>query len=318
MANLVLESGGGEKPGFWRSLGAAFISPPLVLNRLIFGDRYAPVLKSRDPAMLIRVQGGGSTNSSVRDSTRPDKPERTHAIAEYSMDYGIPGKPGYLYLRPFDFYHFEAGAQITEEHIFANVMTRGLLIGSKYDAGENARGIWGLYGSFDYLSPQVYRLSTTAASLGTTAQWWLARNVSLLGTGMAGIGYGAAGTIRPNNDERDFHYGAAPQSLLALRFVFGKRAMWDTTGNVYYISGAGASKAHGTERIGRLSSTFLVRLFGPHAVGVNYLISHRNARYDSASLADRRQTVETFSVVYNFLTDFRFGAVSWNDRGRDE
>jgi len=39
MANLLLASGGG-KPGFWRELGAAVISPPTGFNRLVFGERF--------------------------------------------------------------------------------------------------------------------------------------------------------------------------------------------------------------------------------------------------------------------------------------
>jgi uncharacterized lipoprotein YddW (UPF0748 family) len=31
--------------------------------------------------------------------------------------------------------------------------------------------VWGLYGSYDYIAPQVYRISSTALSLGTTAEW---------------------------------------------------------------------------------------------------------------------------------------------------
>jgi hypothetical protein len=47
-------------------------------------------------------------------------------------------------------------------------MTRGLLIGKNYEAGPDYRGVWGLYGSFDYIAPQAYRVSSTALSLGTT------------------------------------------------------------------------------------------------------------------------------------------------------
>ena len=45
MASLVLE-GGGEKPGFWRELGATVLSPPTGFNRLVFGERFAPVFPS--------------------------------------------------------------------------------------------------------------------------------------------------------------------------------------------------------------------------------------------------------------------------------
>ena len=119
-----------------------------------------------------------------------------------------------------------------------DVMIRGLLFGKKYEAGDSYRGIWGLYGGYDYISPQIFRVSSTAASLGTTFQWWLAKAVALQGSALGGIGYGAAGNIA-GSGERDYHYGIDPQGLLALRLIFGDRAMLDLTGRGYYISGLG-------------------------------------------------------------------------------
>jgi hypothetical protein len=81
----------------------------------------------------------------------------------------------------------------------------------------------GLYGSYDCMAPQIFRISSTALSLGTTAQWWLSKTVALQGTALAGVGYGAGGTIH-GLGERDYHYGLTPQGLLALRLIFGDTA----------------------------------------------------------------------------------------------
>ena len=75
-----------------------------------------------------------------------------------SLDYGLPGKPGYTYDRPFDYFSFKATA--SSANGFENLMIRGLLIGTDYKAGENYRGVWGLYGSFDYISPAIFRVSS--------------------------------------------------------------------------------------------------------------------------------------------------------------
>ncbi len=240
------------------------------------------------------------------------------ATADFSIDYGLPGKPGYRYLRPFDYFHFEVSGLIEGRENYQNIMTRGMLFGKPYEPSADTRGIWGLYGSYDYLSPQVYRFSTTAASLGTTAQWWVWPTVALQGTGMVGIGYGSAGTITPQSDEPDYHYGATPQGLLALRLIIGKRFLFETTGREYYISSIGANKAPGSEHINSLNAAFLVRLFAGHALGVHYLVSHRSARYTGGALAPRSQTVETLTLTYNYIWDHHFGAVSWNDVENDD
>ncbi len=42
--------------------------------------------------------------------------------------------------------------------------------------------MFGVHGSYDFISPQIFRLSSTALSIGTTYQWWLAREVALQGS----------------------------------------------------------------------------------------------------------------------------------------
>ena len=311
MAHLMLEGGEGA-PGFWRELGAAFISPPTALNRLLFGERYTPILKSRHAAVFSLVQAGGGVNSKLRNSRSAEAIDRNAAMGSFAMSYGLPGRPGYLYLRPFDYFHFELSGLHENRKNFANLMTRGLLFGQKYEAGDAYQGVWGLYGSFDYLSPQIFRFSTTAASLGTTFQWRLRRSIALQGTALGGLGYGTAGTVVPLGNEEDYHYGAAPQGLLALRLLFGKLAMLDMSARGYYLSGTGAGRAPGKEQIGRLNTSILVRIYGHHAVGINYLLTSREARYSGAVLPDRRQLVETVGIVYSLIGDVHFGAVDWD------
>ena len=80
-------------------------------------------------------------------------------------------------------------------HLVENLMTYGLLLGKGYELGDSYRGIWGLYGSYDYISPNdFFRVSSTALSLGTTGQWWLSRSVALQGSILAGLAY-AGGAI---------------------------------------------------------------------------------------------------------------------------
>ena len=71
--------------------------------------------------------------------------KRNEAQADFSMDYGLPGRPGSNYTRAFDYFAFQAAA--LSANLFENVMTCGLLFGKNYEAGKNARGVCGFYGS---------------------------------------------------------------------------------------------------------------------------------------------------------------------------
>ena len=316
MASLLLE-GGGEKPGFWRELGAAILSPPTGFNRLVFGDRFDAVFPSRNPEVFVRLRLGASLTYSVDNDVHQDTNRRDGA-ADYSITYGLPGKPGYEYKRPFDYFHFEFTAVPTAHDVdntIENVSIRGLLAGERYRLGESFRGVWGAFGNFDYFAPQVFRVSATGASVGTVFQWWLSRQIALQGTALGGLGLGAAGTVG-DRAERQYHYGLAPFALLGGRLIFGDRAMLEATGRQIYVAGTSSSTETGVDTrhfsqdvIVRASVGFTVRLFGPHALGIQYLVSSRN--FGAPDLRDRHQSVQAVMLSYNFLGHTRFGAVEW-------
>jgi len=306
MASLLLETGDGSKPGFWRELGAAVISPPTGFNRLVFGDRFDPIFPSHDPAVFMRFQLGYSLSTSLTGPAVSEDFQPHQAIGDFSIAYGLPGKPGYHYTRPFDYFHFEFTA--ASANIFENIMVRGLLIGTDYESGDTYRGVWGLFGSYDYISPQTFRVSSSALSLGTTAQWWLSQAVALQGTALGGVGYGAAGTIH-GSGERDYHYGLTPQGLLALRLILGNRASFDMTLLEYYVSGTFSTEDRGSETIFRGDAAATLRVYKHNAISLKYIASTRDAHYPD--IPNTHQAVGTVILAYTFLSDFKFGAVEW-------
>src|SRR5215470_4971368 len=315
MASLLLE-GGGEKPGFWRELGAAAISPPLGLNRLVFGDRFDAVFPSRNPEVFIRLRLGATLTTDIDTGGLVEDTKTYEGSLDYSIIYGLPGKPGYKYTRPFDYFTFDINIVPDADpisNLIENAAVRGMLVGTNYELGADYRGIVGLFGIFDYLSPQVFRISTTALGLGTVGQWWLTRRIALQGTLIGSVGFGAAGTVG-DKEERDYHYGITPEGLLGLRAIFGERLMLDATGRTYFVAGKGAGGGISTSDIGgeiinRVNVGFTVRVWGPHGIGVQYLLSTRDTSVQG--LGDRHQRVETISLTYNFLGHTRFGAVEW-------
>lgn len=326
MASLLLESGSDGEPGLLRKLGAAVLSPSMGVNRLIYGKRFDGVFRSNSPAVFTRVDVGGSLSthftSNVNVNADPTAPptaqsfRRQSASAAFTMAYGLPGKAGYSYDRPFDYFNFEVNADTN--NAFEALFSRGLLYGTDYEIGSNYRGIWGLYGSYDYVAPQIFRVSTTTASLGTTSQWWLSRNVALQGTAMAGVGYGGGGVLHGagvthagalGEGQRDFHYGLAPQGLLALRLLLADRVSVDTTLRSYYISKVGATESTGSEDIYRADASVTFRVFNLHGITFKYSESSRTGRY--ATLPTSHQHLSTFSIGYTLLGQARLGAVDW-------
>ena len=304
LANLLLQQG--SIPPLWREVGAAAISPSTGFNRFAFGERYKGVFDSHDPVNYSRLSLGFSGTAQNTSGTSTTKLSRNEALVDYSIDYGLPGKPGYTYDRPFDYFTFQATA--SSANGFENLMTRGLLLGTSYGVGENMRGIWGLYGSYDYIEPQTFRVASTGLSLGTTGQYWLTRDIALQGTLLGGAGYAAVGTVDSTVDA-DYNYGLAPQALGSLRLIVGERMSLDVTGREYFVTRVAAAKRGGHDNIVRLDASFTVRVYRDHGVSIKYLGNRRDTMY--ADIGDVSQSRGTIGLFYVLLGHDRFGAVEW-------
>jgi hypothetical protein len=131
---------------------------------------------------------------------------------------------------------------------------------------------------------------------------------------MLGAGWAATGTIADEQEDRDYHYGAAPVGLLDVRAIFGDRVMLELTGRDDYVSEYGSQDGGDAENIVRTRAELLVRVIGRHALGVEVVASSRTAHF--LQLPDEDQTVASLAFFYAFLGDERFGAVPWGGHGQ--
>jgi hypothetical protein len=314
MSDLVLRDGR-TKPGAVRQLLAGVLSPPSAVNRGAFGEHFRTQLSDTAPITSWQLRLGATGDALLRDYSAPVSLLRRDATAEFWMSYGLPGLPGYDYARPLDYFDIQASFLSNASNPVENVMIRGLLVGRHTAPTARSRGIWGMYGSYDYISPYSFRVSSTAVSLGTTRQYWLAPSLALQGSVLAGVGYGAAGstTIIPstptNAEIRDYHFGITPQALVTGRLIMSDRLMLDAGAREYYVSGLGSDDIRGSETIFRGDVGLNLRIVGDHALGIRFVASNRDARY--GKLPNKRLSEGAFTFAYSFLGPNRFGAVKW-------
>lgn len=314
IADLVLKDGGDKRP-WWHAYLATMISPPTGFNRRVLGGHFKSELPDSAPATAWQVRLGTTSDALAKDYSAPGTLLRRDATAEFSASYGLPGRAGYDYSRPLDYFDIQLSLLSNTSNPIENVMIRGLLVGARTRESASTRGIWGLYGTYDYISPYLFRVSSTAVSLGTTRQYWLAPAIALQGSALGGVGYGAAGSSGmipstvPNESIRDYHFGVTPQALVALRLITGDRAMFDMTAREFYVSGLGSDDAHGSETVFRGNFGVDVRVIGGHTLGARYVHSTRDAKY--GQVPNKRLSEGTITVVYSFLGANHFGAVKW-------
>ncbi|HET9882299.1 MAG TPA: DUF3943 domain-containing protein [Candidatus Binatia bacterium] len=299
ISNFWLEQGTGSR--FWREIVAAAISPPVGFNRLAFDQRFADIFPSKNPEYYSRMHLGVVSATQDRHESSGEI-DRYEGIVDMALDYGLPGKSGYTYDRPFDYFSFQAAASTAIG--FESVSTHGLLFGTGYDIGNHYRGIWGLYGGYSYMAPQIFRLASTALSLGTTGEWRVSDSLALQGTGLLGVGYASVSDIAGISNERDNHYGVAPQALLSLRLILGERASIDLTAREFFVADvSGSGVRH--DNVVRADASLTWRIHREHAVSIRYQLSRRD--FDVRDLGNRIQDRGTVGIFYTLLGRNRFG-----------
>jgi hypothetical protein len=293
-------------PPEWRPWLAAAISPPAGFNRWAFGpQRYGAVFDDHDPAYYGRWHFG-AMHATQADFAPSDDVEIDTAQIDYRLDYGLPGKPGYTYNRPFDYFDFEIA--LSSKNGMEILATNGLLLGDHFEIGRNFRAVAGIYGGYEYLSPQLYHVSDTSASLGANAQWWLGREFALQASVQGGVAYAAVSSTVRDVDSSEYHYGTAPRIAATMRANGSDRVALDLSGR-YLALGEFAQKGAGRDSVSRLEAALTWRLVGHHAIGVQYAWSHRSATFDSG--AERKQTFGQIGIFYTLLGQQDFGAVEW-------
>jgi hypothetical protein len=280
-------------PGVWRTLASVLVSPPVGINHLLVGDPAGSRANDAVPFSDIRVQFGATAMGNGSSQPR----------LALSMDYGYPGNVSYRHERPFDYFRIESS--VSSEGM-EQLSTRGLMAGADYEAGRLS-GIWGLYGSYDYFAPDDFHFSSTAISFGTTLQASISDSLVVQSSALAGGGYAAAQSF-DRTDDRDYHYGAAPQALANLRVIAGRRAALDVTAREYVISTVGGFGTGQRDLIFVGDTSLAVRFYRRHALALTYQLAQRHSTH-LAALPDHTHARSTVGLFYTFLGSGGFGAV---------
>ncbi len=107
----------------------------------------------------------------------------------------------------------------------------------------------------------------------------------------------------------EYHYGVAPQALMAMRFVFGNRAALDGTAREYFVSHVGSGGTGGRDNIARADVSLTMRIAKQHSIAIKYLWNRRDATY--SFLGNGTQERSTIGLFYSYDGGSDFGAAEW-------
>ena len=282
---------GGEHPGFLRALAATLVSPPTGVTRGHYAARFDAGAPGEMPFADLRLEIG--MTALRRGGQSVTALQFTDAFIGFTVDAEFPDPDRDSRLKPFDAFRLEG---IASSGGFQTLATRGLLIGSDYGSGVRGRGVWGVYAGYDYFAPGIFRVSSTNASFGSTAQSQFG-SLTLQGTALVGFGYTAAQPVECV-DDRIYHYGLAPQGSLATRISAGRHASLDA-GVRGYLVGDLTGSGDDDDVILRADATLAVRIAGKHGLAVRTVRAERRAT--PPGLPALTQHESTLGIFYTFM-----------------
>ena len=281
ISRLLLERAD-HGPGVWRTLASVLASPPTGINHVLVGDPAGSLAPDAVPFSDIRVQFGTTAIATGRSRSVSSLALNQPRLA-LSMDYGYPGNASYRHERPFDYFRIESSVSAEGlEHL----STRGLVAGADYGAGAPRRHLGPLW---HLRLLRARRLSLLqhgvlvrhhAASIGYPSRWWCR---------VPGLWEGATSRAQSvdQTDGRDYHYGVAPQALVNLRLIAGRRAALDLTAREYFVSAVGGFGTGQRDLIFVGDASLAVRVYRRHALGLTYQLAGRSS--DFLALPDQTQ-----------------------------
>ena len=297
-------------------VAGAIVSPSVGVNRQALETNVTPDLEHKRPALRREIQVGWVKNDHIFDPFAAADVDRDLGQLGFRVDYGLPGKSSYVYRHPFDYFQLDVGLSTSVSDALDHLIVNGLLVGKDYESGDSTRGVYGVFGSYTYIAPELFRVASSAVSVGGVGQTWLSKEVALQSSLLAGVGFGAGGTIHAGEDGRDYHYGAVPQGQASLRLIVCDRAALGLTGSDFFVTGEDSDDdgGSGDENVSDAQLALTLRVFGPHALSVTYEQAARSAKYSSSP--DQHQRIESYGILYTYLFGDSLGAVDWNRNAR--
>jgi hypothetical protein len=313
---LLVEEGGGKVP-LSRRLAGVLVSPASSLNDWLFDGQLSPGDIDRAPPLYAELSPGVSLMTRLADTTSGTPFPLLREGPQFSLAgelvYGAPGDPRWRYRHPFSY--FDATASVTFPGIsMANLHIRGLAAGAQY-GGETSpvRGLWGLFGLYDFGANNVVRVSSVGVGFGTTLHLRMSDESFLQGTAiLGGLGFAAAGSLGLDAAlVRDYHIGPGVQALVEAKLVRRGMGMLRVRANNWLVTGAYTEPREGFESITYVTWDGRVRV-APHlAVGFEVPMAWRVYDFGPAGPALRRAISGgglRFTVSY--MSDDIFGTAA--------
>ena len=302
LSNLILDESLYGWPRFWNELGAGIFNPGRLFNRLVYGRTARRTTeKVYEKRVFFGELGLGASN--VGEGVSLNNGQKN---GFFTMDFGYGRLFEMRKFKPFDFFRFNmlvnfAGEQppIGQFRIYA------MLYGKNSTVGENSKFLWGIFNHFDYLENNVYQVGGTSVGPGIGYRTPHQKSVQFIGLlhgalllmGGANSDYSSEYKVSFLDSARTYNMGPGAHAKMEafLRFPFGSLYLGYSFWWIHTWDGA-----PGDELIGMWNPKLRIRLYKKLFVGLEYLLYHRQGKYDEFPNRDSRNNESRLFLGYAF------------------
>jgi hypothetical protein len=286
--------GGQGKPSWWRRAASSVIDPGSFINRLWWGNAWAPTVP---PEFFAYVGVGYQQPTEVWGN----RGGGAQLHIETFLEYGLLRDPLFQPRHPFDHFEIYGDLNIGSDNLEGSVYARGLLVG---DSMPRERGnlIYGLFGAYDFNNNDYVRASILGFGPGATAEMELGERGYLGGTLAAYlVPYGAAGgVLEVEGIMRDSHDGPGLAQLGEIKF--GRRGTFEVRFSLRAAEiGARLVGDDANEYVVQSWLSTRLQLTRHQAIGADAIHTWQHATYDDMEAPSNRTT--DFRVFYALTTD---------------
>lgn len=272
-----------------RQIAATALDPVSTVNREAWGQAWSDKLP---PSYYAHLGVGWEQLSRTLSGARTEN-DQHQFHAELVLQHGMPADQDFHPRVPLDHFDLRASIDISSDHVVGGLDIRGLIYGSWLARGP-LRGVYGLYGMYDYMNPDRVRVSAIGIGPGIATETALGDHSFVRATGVVGlVPWGAAGGSNEEEITRDYQRGPGAAEILELEL--GRRGWGElrATSRAWQIDGT--QTGDGREFVTTHTLGARLAISDHQALGAEGTFSLRDSKFEVMNARD--ETFE-FRVFY--------------------
>ena len=302
-SKLILDESISGSSRTWNEIGAGIFNPGRLFNRLIYGRTARVTTEKLYEKRLFLGELGFGINNVAEGTDFKNGQQNGMFTVDFAYGKLFDKRGGF---KPFDFFRWNLAVNFGGvQPPIGQFRIYSLLAGkaTRYDNGSAF--LWGFFNNYDFLENNVYEIGGVSIGPGIgyrtppkkSLQFIGIINAALIPMGAANSDYSEEYKVSFLDSARTYNMGPGAHVRMEtfLRWSWGSLYLGYSFWWIHTWDGA-----PGDEYIGMWSPKLRVHVYGRWFLGLEYLLYHREGKYDDYPDVSSRNNEQRLFVGYAF------------------